>query len=195
MICGNCQKDHGSVEEVRSCYAGSFLAPTDAPEPATERQINYAQVLLHERIPWGQTAVLERDLGISAAEEHINSMSFADVSDFITKTKVQPKRQKRAKSGPKIAIDEDGMYLVDGNVIKVQWSGENHLYAKWLDPETGAFHYVPGGITKVKPEHKMTLEQAKEFGALYGVCCVCGRTLTNEQSIEDGIGPVCAGKF
>jgi hypothetical protein len=41
----------------------------------------------------------------------------------------------------------------------------------------------------------MTLDQAKAFGALYGACCNCGKTLTDERSIEAGIGPVCARKF
>lgn len=33
-----------------------------------------------------------------------------------------------------------------------------------------------------------------EFGKLFGICCLCGRELTNEQSVEDGIGPVCKRK-
>lgn len=48
------------------------------------------------------------------------------------------------------------------------------------------------GITA---DHRMSLEQAKEFGAIYGVCCQCGATLTAETSIEAGIGPVCAGRI
>ena len=50
-------------------------------------------------------------------------------------------------------------------------------------------------IRRLCPEHKMSLADAKKFGALYGTCCVCGRTLTDEVSIEAGIGPVCAQKF
>ena len=33
-----------------------------------------------------------------------------------------------------------------------------------------------------------------EFGKRFGLCCVCGRELTNEQSVKDGIGPVCKQK-
>jgi hypothetical protein len=40
----------------------------------------------------------------------------------------------------------------------------------------------------------MTVEEAKAFGLLYGRCIVCGRTLTDEKSIADGIGPICAAK-
>lgn len=39
------------------------------------------------------------------------------------------------------------------------------------------------------------IEAAKRIGLLTGSCCVCGRTLTDEYSIANGIGPICAGKF
>jgi hypothetical protein len=89
------------------------------------------------------------------------------------------------------------IYLLDGDVIKVQKAvhGSGHMYAKKLNPETGKFEYTQGLIRRLDISMRMTLEQAKEFGALYGVCCNCGRTLTNEDSIEAGIGPICAGKF
>lgn len=38
------------------------------------------------------------------------------------------------------------------------------------------------------------LSDAK-YGSLYGICCVCGRTLTDESSIAAGIGPICSQKF
>jgi hypothetical protein len=57
-----------------------------------------------------------------------------------------------------------------------------------------SFEYESGAVSKLRPEDRMTLEEAKAFGALYGTCCVCGRTLTKEESIEAGIGPICAGK-
>lgn len=119
------------------------------------------------------------------------------------------------------AVDlEAGMYRLDGVVYKVQLAvhGSGHPYAKSLvelnecavcgdqyDDEhfsltehefkpTFKFQYHAGAIRKLRPEHRMTLEEAKEFGKLYGTCCVCGRTLTNETSIEEGIGPVCGGR-
>ena len=39
------------------------------------------------------------------------------------------------------------------------------------------------------------LEAVMEIGMLTGRCCVCGRTLTNEESIAGGIGPICGGRF
>jgi hypothetical protein len=92
---------------------------------------------------------------------------------------------------------ESGIYLLDGVVYKVQKAihGSGRMYAKRLDPTTRTFGYAPNAISTLAAEHRMTLEQAKEFGAVYGVCCNCARTLTDEKSIEAGIGPVCAKKF
>lgn len=36
---------------------------------------------------------------------------------------------------------------------------------------------------------------AKAYGQRTGTCCVCGRELTAEESIERFIGPICASKY
>jgi Family of unknown function (DUF6011) len=36
---------------------------------------------------------------------------------------------------------------------------------------------------------------AEAYGQRTGMCCVCGRTLTNGESIAARIGPICAGNF
>jgi hypothetical protein len=99
-------------------------------------------------------------------------------------------------------VTEAGMYQLDGVIYKVQLAvhGSGNLYAKKLIPgadfgDKARFVYVPGAISKLTADDKLSLEQAKAFGALYGSCCVCGRTLTDEDSIAAGIGPVCANKF
>lgn len=89
---------------------------------------------------------------------------------------------------------EQGMYRRDGRIFKVQRAvhGSGNLYAKEL--VDGSFQYAAGEVRKLRPEHRMTLDEAKEYGALYGVCVVCARTLTDEKSIAAGIGPICARK-
>lgn len=89
----------------------------------------------------------------------------------------------------------EGMYILDGRIFKVQRAihGSGQLYAKEL--QATKFDYAPGMYRRLNSSHRMTLEQAKEYGALYGTCCVCGRTLTDEKSIAEGIGPVCATRF
>lgn len=99
---------------------------------------------------------------------------------------------------PDVASAEDleiGMYRVDGEIFKVQRAvhGSGHLYAKRLTED--GFEYATGAIRKIKASDRMTLDEAKEYGRLTGTCCQCGRTLTDENSIAEGIGPVCSGKI
>lgn len=37
--------------------------------------------------------------------------------------------------------------------------------------------------------------EAVAYGQRTGVCCICGRELTNHASIDAGIGPICAEKY
>ena len=52
----------------------------------------------------------------------------------------------------------------------------------------------PEFIDQLRDIEDNGVEAAKRIGMLTGNCCVCGRTLTNEGSVEAGIGPICAGK-
>lgn len=97
---------------------------------------------------------------------------------------------------------EDGMYLLDGEIYKIQYAvhGSGKPYAKRLVPpategERARFDYAPGMVRKLRPEHRMSLEQAREYGELYGVCVRCGAVLTKEKSIERAMGDTCAGKI
>jgi uncharacterized protein DUF6011 len=124
--------------------------------------------------------------------------------------------RQRTVAAPKLVL-EDGMYKLDETIYKVQHAvhGSQNQYAKVLEeqavteatpgdfrhaiafghPAKWVFNYAPGAINKLRPEHRMTIEEAKAFGALYGTCCVCGRTLTDETSIANGIGPICEGRI
>lgn len=92
---------------------------------------------------------------------------------------------------------ESGMYRANGEIYKVYRAvhGSQLMVAKLLvvDEETKTARFQYRGLAERFVTHadKMTLEQAKEFGAIYGVCCVCAATLTDEVSIKAGIGPVC----
>lgn len=57
------------------------------------------------------------------------------------------------------------------------------------------FEYVRGAVHTLRDDMLMTKEEAKQFGALYGTCIRCGRTLTLEESIERALGRVCAKAF
>lgn len=207
ITCGNCGGQHNNVQEVRDCFEGVLPGTTVASPPATEAQRNFAQILYRQREPYGDLAGVEANDGHEAVESIIDSMDKRNISEFITTMKNQPYRPKTAA---KVEDITEGMYRTpDGDVYKVQRavSGSGRLYAKKLHVlptftegseeatgKIGKFEYQAGGLARLRPEYKMSLEDAKQFGQLYGVCCKCGRTLTDEESIAAGIGPICASK-
>lgn len=113
-------------------------------------------------------------------------------------------------------VTEDGIYRnpQTGQIFKVYHTvhGRNVQVAKELVVMEESDRYtkrVRGKDVTVKAEFvyrgmaplrtltasmQMTLEEAKQYGAIYGVCIRCAATLTREESIERAMGPVCAGK-
>lgn len=93
----------------------------------------------------------------------------------------------------------EGMYKVDDVIYKVVRSKSSGFnYAQRLEMKGDGsykFEYAAGAIKAITAEHRLTLAEAKAYGVRTGICCVCGRLLTNPESIALGIGPVCAGRF
>jgi hypothetical protein len=97
---------------------------------------------------------------------------------------------------------EDGMYLLDGQVIKVVHAihGSGRQYGKRLvapeaPGENGSWERVPGIVNRLTPAHKMDLVKAMELGEVYGCCVRCAKGLTKESSIRQQMGDTCASKF
>lgn len=93
----------------------------------------------------------------------------------------------------------EGYYAKDGDVYKVRTSQKGNLYATVLtsvETATGAvkgkWEYAAGTIGSLTADDAITVEQAAEYGHLHGFCAICGQTLTDPESVERGIGPVCA---
>jgi len=155
-------------------------------DPPTEKQIAFISKL-----------VVERELDMPNPNELTKALASKMIDELL-------KMPKIAKAGGphKVPDPDEGFYFVDGEVYKVQVAvhGSGRKYAKVLLPSPGGSkgswdYRGRKPFAKLNEDTKLTLEKAKELGHLYGMCCICGATLTNESSIEAGIGPVCAGKF
>lgn len=116
--------------------------------------------------------------------------------------KIAAKAEAKKSAKPTSPVIEAGMYKLGTDIYKVQKvvHGSGNLYAKRLVPGTefgdkATFEYAPGMVSRLDADDKLSLDEAKAFGALYGTCCNCGRTLTDETSIAAGIGPICAQGF
>jgi len=188
---------------------------------ATDAQIGFILKLAAERESTPEDAVVEgmskRDAGFRI--NRLKGLPYRSqgipATSFITNSPA-----RTLMSAP--TVQQDGMYRnpVTGEIFKVQYNRAQgsgmRLYAKRLvlnidgheisnptpewagrwskDRDSARFHYAPGAIRTIRPEWLMTLAEAREFGALYGTCVRCGRTLTAEDSIDRMMGKVCAGK-
>lgn len=146
------------------------------------KQLTFITSLLSERI------LSESDI------KNMHSRCNYRASNIISELLAMPKAQK-ANNTAKEPLAE-GMYVtLDNRIFKVY---ENQEHTRMLCKELidGSFEYLGMAQYKLpKDARKMTIEEAKEYGKVTGTCCVCSRRLTDEGSIEAGIGPICASKF
>jgi hypothetical protein len=172
------------------------VAPADAP---SEKQLDFAVSLAERK-------------GLALTRADFAKLSRRELSARIDDMKALADKPKPAPVPMRDAVTEAGMYRTpNGEIFKVQKAvhGSGQLYAKRLAKldqpytkivrgktveVTHEFEYAQGAIRKLTSGMRMTKAEAVEYGTLYGVCCVCAATLTDEKSIEAGIGPVCAGR-
>lgn len=155
-----------------------------------------------ERLATEQPEAYAAGIAVNIARDLWRAESFTKeaASKVIDVLKAAPYPSRAAKPSETPSEAAEGMHRVDGVVYKVQRSPESgRLYAKKLAPQDTLlkewkFEYAKGAMRLLSADTQMTLEEAKEWGVLYGTCAVCGRTLTNEESIAAGIGPICSGK-
>lgn len=209
---------HNSVAEVRACYNGETVTDVAeertaaAPAKPTEKQMSYAESLLKRNglvyLPGLDTLNRQTISGVIDAlksGEARQAPVFGPAEDDTVE--VPGLNGVRVPKRPAFDPEtlDDGFYMREDNVYKVIVAvhGSGRKYAKVLS-ESGTWEMAPGAVAKLRPEHKMTLEQALKVakhvandvnGALYGRCFKCGRVLTNEDSIERFMGPVCAESF
>ena len=144
--------------------------------PASERQVSYINTLIAER---GYPEPID-----------LTTLTSRSASELITKLMALPK----LTSGSAKSLAQ-GMYHLAGEIYRLKESRETgRLYAKRLTIDN-KFEYAPGIVYRLTSDDKMTLEQAKAYGVETGFCCVCGAFLTDERSVSEGIGPVCARKY
>ena len=102
-----------------------------------------------------------------------------------------------------------GLRLTIGNVV-ISPAGETSanpgaLYVKSTDRtylgkiKDGRFYCsrdcTPDDETRVLAFVKDPKAAAESYGIETGTCCVCNATLTREESISGGIGPICRAKM
>lgn len=195
--CGHCGGIHDSVADVRQCSSENVGNKTDAEieVEAIVREDPWEGATESEPGVWspGPAAYLEarRYPPAAAAAEYgheIQGGFGGPTADEI-----------RKKQWDEMLKDlDEGFYaLSEDEIYRVVRSKTGRLYAKlYVGTQSGGhWEYAAGAITKLKPGMRMDLDDIKKHGKETGTCLVCGRELTNPDSIEAGIGPVCASRL
>lgn len=183
----------------------SFLDDYSTAKPATDRQINLLVRLVTERRADPDAP--------SAARVWAERQNTKTVSQQIERMLAEPKLTDRQAPAAAPVVNEPavnettplnhelapGMYRRADRLYRVYPARNGgHLLAKQLvsnGPDGGwSFEYAGSAPRFVSPVDRMTLEEAKAWGAQYGSCCVCGALLTDPESVARGIGPICGGR-
>ena len=186
------------------------------PGPASVAQLDFIGRLVKERTPADLTALPARTLAEIQAGDQVSKIRAADLITAMLATRGQaqtptgPARISEPQTSRTPAVTEDGLYRTpDGQIYKVQVAlyGSGRLYAKQLVElaaprilkndkiRTHAFEIEHSAISRLTPAMKMTREEAMVWGKLYGTCCRCGLSLTDDASIDRGLGKICFTKF
>lgn len=206
---GNSGRFNGSVE------LPSANDYDDVPLPKKMPSVNRAGVPMITRAQESfLNSLLEERPTTRSVEnmfpENVAKLTKREASDWITTIKASPKEVAPASLGTDVAPPADnvvpaGRYAIDiddtvkfyhvdrptegrraGRVfVSVQASDDTFPIRKASARQEVLEAIVSQGIQ----------ESMLRYGKEIGRCGHCGRTLTNEESIERGIGPVCAAKM
>lgn len=176
--------------------------PTHEVRLASERQVGYLQNLLAERdLEVSEAASVK--LRLDAHTSNRKPLSVNEAGQLITRLLEAPVRATEAL--------EPGVYEYEGTLFLVK----RHKDAKrakvervaLLKDESGdrlnldgervrhELFPAPGMLRKLRREHRVTLARLEELSLQLGVCMHCGRELRVAESVQRGVGPICASKY
>jgi hypothetical protein len=157
--------------------AGTAIAAKPTPQ-ATPAQLNYLIGLIQER----------DTTGIELPRVEPGFVTMTTASSLITKLKAAPRKAK----GTQPTEEHLGLWTYDGGAFEVRQSeSSGRFYTVGMTDD--GWRMATGMTVKViDGGHRMTDEEIRAFGVTFVHCMICGRRLTNPESIEAGIGPICA---
>lgn len=178
------------------------MTTTHTDQLPTQAQFDFLKLLISERaLDPDVTRVVENCRAAAVA----GTLTRGQASELITVLKTQPKREDAGRDNGALT---PGVYRgTNGELYRVYpaRADRTRLLAKVIvvgeswegddAPHRVSFEYAGAANRFVRPEGRLTLEEAKAFGAQTGWCIVCGAELTDPDSIAAGIGPICATKF
>lgn len=182
--------------EAKALATGKVSAQVFTQAGITAKQEAFLNSLLAER-------PMYRDV-MNYWPSNIAKLTKAEASTLIGEVKAVAKEGSDASTkGGAVPTLDDGIYRKGDQYVLVYHTvhGQNVQVGKVLivtDNGDGTFSgewdYRGRNILRdMDASMKLTQEEAKHFGQVYGLCVRCAATLTKEESKHVGYGSTCAG--
>lgn len=153
---------------------------------ASDKQVSFIESLVQSKVD-GQTR-LDRylsDMGITSVGQ-LTSVTARKVIDGLL----------QLPSVPRDVQVDVGAYAYDGILYSVRKSRESgKLHAYHWSSASNKWEYSGNIKYDLRPEHRLSLADAMDFGIQTGSCIHCGRTLTDKASVRYGMGSTCRKKY
>jgi hypothetical protein len=165
-------------------------------QTATSAQINYLRKLIDGK-EW-PAAPAWQDRKVSLGVEITSGLLTKKTASLAIETlKDLPWAPKTTDTGTPA---EEGYYVLDNKVYRVRTSKAGRRYALVLTATPASngsrrysWEYTKGVVYRLT--ERLTVEEAAKRGHLDGVCIICCKALTDPESVERGIGPVCVSRL
>lgn len=166
--CAHCKETHSSVEQVRACSQGRVKVP-------------------------GLNRLVPKSSGVVPGTAWLENHHHASGANL----RGPGKKPVGLFPAGRYAIHhpEKGLrfYRID-KPTEGRWAGYTFVKVEANDDVYPVKSWNEQHIIFAEIE-KDPKAAAERYGKAQGVCGMCGRKLTDPDSINRGIGPVCAGKF
>lgn len=153
---------------------------------ASPKQQSFIESLVDSKVGGGDR--LDRylsDMGITSIGQ-LTSVTARKVIDGLL----------QLPSVPRDVQVDVGAYAYDGVMYSVRRSRESgKLHAYHWSSASNKWEYSGNIKYALRPEHRLSLADAMDFGVQTGSCIHCGRTLTDKDSVRYGMGSTCRKKY
>lgn len=174
-----------------------------APAPATPKQIDFISALLGSRnlTVEDRPKFSRRVAQLAGDPRAVEQLSRVEASAFIDYLRELPILATTTAASPEDVPDGRYAVEIDGQLVFVKVDVVE--FGKWAGWTFVSQQVSDDFIRMSRDRQNAALDQVRQdgaeraatrYGRELGVCGVCARTLTNENSREAGIGPVCRAK-
>lgn len=164
---------------------------------ASQKQFDLIKSLLSERVLDADLEELVSAARALAVEGLLESRRASELIDALF---AAPRKTEQAEE------PEAGVYVVNGDHYVRVYHGQQsgRMLAKRIHMEqdggewTVSYEYLGAASRVLVPSatpQRLSIEEVGSLGITTNHCLICGHRLDDPESVDRGIGPVCAAKY